>query len=241
MRILFYFIWISLFTYACKGYEVKDGLVYYTDWNEARGTRKVVISDADAETFEVLRDGEYARDRNYVFYHKKKIPGADPESFKPLEGLYAIDKFKGYYAGDSIIGSSSNEFKILEGGYSSDYKDVYLKTKSLNVCSVQDFKFIEATNDKRFFTRWSTDGCHYFYLDYKVPSEHYDNIKIYSNGDGFSTDGKQIYYCGRNLMFNRAGERILDTIDLATFEVEGINCRDKYGCINVFHGRKNCD
>ncbi len=236
-----YFIFVSLFIYACKGYEVKDGQVYYKDWNEARGTLERVISEADAQTFEILGNDEYARDKNYVFYHGQIVSGADPGSFIPIEGLFAVDKDRAYYSGDSITGSSSQDFKVLGGSYSADYKDVYLKIKPMNVCSVKDFKFIEATDDKRFFTRWSTDGCHYFYMEYKVPSDDYEKIKIYPKGNGFSTDGTHIYYCGRNIMFNGEGERILDTVDLATFEVDGIDCRDKYGCINVFHGRKFCE
>lgn len=237
----FYFILICLFTYACEGYEVKNGQVYYKDWNEAHGTRENIISKADAQTFEILGNEAYARDKNYVFYQGQIIHGADPESFEPLEGLFAIDKERAYYSGDSIEGASSRDFKVLERGYSADYKDIYLQRKPLHVCSVEGFKFIEATDDKRFFTRWSTDGCHYFYLEYKVPSEDYEKIKIYPKGEGFSTDGTYIYFCGRNIMFNKEGERILDTVDLATFEVDGIDCRDKFGCINVFHGRKFCE
>lgn len=234
-------IFLTILLMGCESYEIHDGGVYYKNWNEARGTAEKLIEGADANSFTILDNDVYGKDLNKVFYKGKLIPGADPNTFEFIEGAYSKDKSRAYYYGDSIKGSSSKNFRIMDGSYSTDNKDVYLRTEPLNVCSVDDFEFLDVTEDKRFFTDWTTDGCHYFYAQYKIPSDEYDKIKVYPNGSGFATDGKYVYYCSRNLLYNRKGERILDTIDVATFEVDGIDCKDKYGCINVFHGRKNCD
>lgn len=36
-------------------------------------------------------------------------------------------------------------------------------------------------------------------------------------------------------------KKIAETSDIPSFTVTGyLECRDKYGCVNVFHGRENC-
>jgi len=123
--------------------------------------------------------------------------------------------------------------------FSKDYKDVYYRTEPLNVESINDFKFLTKNNLNK---RWSTDGHFYWFNNYKVPSLDYDNIVLLDKDAGFSKDSENIYYLSRNIMFNEDGKRILDILDIETFEIiDFINCRDKFGCINIFHGRENCD
>jgi len=49
-------------------------------------------------------------------------------------------------------------------------------------------------------------------------------------------------YLKRNLKYNREGERILYIIDVVTFEViDFIDVRDKFGGINIYQGREDCE
>lgn len=239
---IFYLLAIfALLLTGCTGYEVKDDGVYYKSWNEGNGSSSMLMEDADANTFETLSDHIYGKDKNAVFYRGQKIPGADPNTFKLLEELYAVDKSRAYYAGDSIATSGSEGFEIIDAYYSKDRKNVYYETNPLNVCSVGNFRFVYTDKSEDSWERWTTDGCHYFMKNYKIPSDEYGNIKLFKGSAGIATDSRYVYFLDRNMYYDEDGKRVLDTIDLATFQVSNyIDCKDKYGCINVFHGREDC-
>ena len=56
-----------------ENYGIEDGEVYYIN-------RK--IEGADAKTFEVFEDGEYAKDKNNVYFEEKKMEGKNPVDFE---------------------------------------------------------------------------------------------------------------------------------------------------------------
>lgn len=236
-------ILFSLFILSsCTQYDIREDGVYYSDWNEARGKKERLIKDADPKTFKTLKNDIYAVDKNHVFYKGGIILKADPKTFKLLGNGYAIDKNRAYYYGELIENSTSRGFEIINSYYSKDYKNIFYTTFSLNVCSVKSFKFVYNDNSESDWERWTTDGCNYFIKNYKVPSENYKNLKIYKGSAGISSDDKFVYYLDRNIYYNEEGKRILDTIDLNSFKVKDyLGCEDKFGCINVFHGRKNCE
>jgi len=223
---------------SCTDYNVKDDGVYFEAWNEAQGKTLTLIQEADKESFERIAD-DYGKDNNHVFYRSRLIPGADPESFVIVQGGYAIDKNRIYYFGDSVIESSSKDFTILDPYFCRDYKDVYYTTKPLSVTNLKAFRFL---SNNRLNKRWSTDGLSYWFNNFRVPSENYEDIVILDNDAGFSRDRENVYYLNRNLKYNSEGERILDTLDMETFEIIGfIDVRDKFGCINIFQGRVECE
>ena len=234
---------LFFFLVSCSGsYEVREEGVYYLNWNEARGNSEFLVEDADKNTFKELNDNLYGKDKNYVFYRGEKIEGAAPNSFKLLEDGYSMDDLRAYYYGDPIKNSTSKEFEIIDSYYSKDFQNVFYETESLNVCSVKGFKFLYSDNSENARERWTTDGCHYYIKSAKVPTKEYENLKIYKGSAGISSDNKYVYYYGRNIYYNQDGERILDTIDIKSFEViDYIKLRDKFGCINVFLGRKECE
>jgi len=230
---------IVLLLSSCTYYEIKNDGVYYKSWNEAHGKSSYLIPDADQNTFEILSDKLYGKDKNFVFYEGYKVPGADPSSFKLLENMYAIDKHRAFVAGDSITNSNSDGFEIIANFYSKDKNDVYYGKKPLNVCSIKDFKPVYSDD---FESNWATDGCYYYIRNFKIPSKEYQNVKLFKESAGIAMDSKYVYYLGRNIYFNEKGKRVLDTIDIVSFQVtDYISCEDKYGCINVYHGRDDCD
>lgn len=229
-------------TTSCVKYNIKDNGVYYIDWNEAKGKEEKLLKNADKNSFESLSNDYYGKDKNYVFYKGNKIAGADPKTFQLIEGGYAIDNNRAYYYGDSIDNSNSRGFEIIDKYYSKDHKNVYYTTNPLNVCSVKNFDFVYKDNSESKWARWTTDGCYYYMKNYKTPSKDYENIKLYKESPGISSDKKHVYYLNRNIYYNNESERILDTVDISSFKVTGyLECEDKFGCINIFYGRKNCN
>lgn len=224
---------------SCEKYNIKEDGVYYQDWNEGTGKSERLIPDADPKSFETLDDNLYAKDKYNVYYKGNTIQAADPNTFRTLEGGYAVDKNRAFYYGNSIESSSSKDFKILDGYFSTDYKDVYYRTKPLKISSKKNFKFLSKNN---LNDRWSTDGNYYWFNNFKVPSNEYDQIELLDEDAGFSRDSKNVYYLNRNLKYNEDGKRILDTLDIESFEILNfIEVRDKFGCINIYHGREDCE
>lgn len=227
---------------SCNKYEVQKDGVYYKNWNEARGSATTLLSGADPNTFEILSNEDYGKDKNVVYYQGVSIPGADAQSFEFITDLYSKDKHRAYYSGDSIEGSSSKGFRVIDSYYSSDYKDIFHTTNPLHVCNIKNFKIFENQNSENIYQRWSTDGCNYYFQHYKVPSSDYKNVSIFRESAGFAKDKQWVYLEGRKLNYNEEGILIIDTIDALSFMVTNyIDCKDTFGCINPYFGRKECD
>lgn len=234
-------IWLTIFLTGCTGYNIEREGVYYKDWNEARGSAQTLLKDADPETFEILNNDDYGKDENLVFYQGTIIKGADPATFEFIDDLYAKDKFRAYYAGDSIESSSSKGFRIIDSYYSADDVDIFYTTKPLQVCKTKDFKIFDNKDKMNQSQRWETDGCYYYYMNFKIPSDDYKNVYLFKESAGFAKDKRWVYMGDRKINYNDDGKKIIDTVDVETFTVTNyIECRDKFGCINAFHGREKC-
>lgn len=211
-----------------------------------------ILKGADPNSFELVKGSSYlkmyAKDKSYVYLENTKIEGANPKHFKLLNGNYSTDENSIFYD-ESRFASISKYFEIIDDYYSKDNEDVYLMGAPLKVCSVKDFDFVfkgKVKNDDVFIEseseRWAKDGCHYYYGTIKVPSEDYDNIKIIKGSMGVTKDSKNVFWKDRNIKYNFEGKKILDTIDIATFTCDGrLKCKDKFGPINMFCGRTECD
>ena len=239
---------IILKVFACTscgtdtGYKVKSESVSYTYWNAGMGigSKTFEIPEADPKTFKILNFNNYAKDDKKVFYKGEIIDGADASSFEAIGEFYARDNHRGYYAKDSIKHSNGKTFKIIDSYYSTDSTDIFYITKSLGVTDPKNFKFVFPAEEESW-DRWTTDGLFYYYREFKVPSKDYSNMTIYRNSGGISKDNKWVYFLDHKLNYNQDGKQIIDTIDVESFTVTGfIECRDKYGCFNVYHGRTKC-
>jgi hypothetical protein len=99
-----------LFLIGCStGYEKEANAVYYKSWNEGSGSSKYTL-DADPQTFRVLKNSNYAKDKQKVFYKGIVIEGADATTFEALEEGYARDKNHGYYEKTPVISSKGQTF-----------------------------------------------------------------------------------------------------------------------------------
>jgi hypothetical protein len=74
------------------------------------------IAGADPATFRVLQ-GAYGRDDERVFYFSDQIADAAVESFRALEGPYASDVARVYWMGKTIEGADPNTFRVLNADF----------------------------------------------------------------------------------------------------------------------------
>jgi hypothetical protein len=223
------------------GYENDGEAVYYQYWNEGSGSHKDKL-DADPKTFIVLKNERYAKDKSHVFFDGQLITGADAQTFQLISEWFAKDKFRGYRDHYPINSSRGLSFTTIDKDwYSTDGCDVFFDTLPLKVCAAKKFRFIFKDDQESEVSRWATDGCFYYYGSYKVPSNDYANLKVFKNSGGLAKDNYYVYFLDHKLNFDDSGKRIVDTIDAASFRVTGfLECRDKWGCFNPYHGREKC-
>ena len=92
--------------------------VFYITGNED-------IKDADAESFEIMEDTRYFRDKNNIFVIKYsndfpdgegfiKLPNIDRNSFITLSEEFGKDKNGIYYIGEKINGINPNNVRVIE-------------------------------------------------------------------------------------------------------------------------------
>lgn len=232
-------LFLVIFLAGCStGYKNDGNAVYYWSWNEGNGGHKERL-DANPRTFKILRHDEYAKDEQYVFYKGNRVPGADAATFETLGEWYARDKNFGYYGDRPIISSHGKTFRVIDSYYSTDEGNVFYDTLPLNVCSTKDFRFVY--KESEWYARWTTDGCFYYYMNYKVPSTDYENMTVYNGSGGLAKDRHYVYVLDHQLNYDVNGKKVVDTIDAASFQVTGfLECRDKWGCFNPYHGRIDC-
>ena len=102
-----------------ENFRIEDGEVYYIN-------RK--IEGADAKTFEVFEDDEYAKDKKNIYYGDKVLNEADPKSFKSLSKISSglgKDKNNLYFFKDKV---NNIDIKTLE--IMADEFLIYLKDKN---------------------------------------------------------------------------------------------------------------
>lgn len=233
------YFFLLIFFASCNEYQNDGNAVYYKSWDEGNGTQIKKLNGANPKKFRVLEYDDYAKDDRLVFYKGIAIKGADALTFDPIADFYAKDKYRGYYAGDSIRSSKGATFKIIDDYYSTDGNDIFCDTIPLKVTSTKKFRFVFDSGDANW-ARWATDGKYYYYGSLRVPSDDYAHMTLYK-GNGISKDRKWAYYGNHRINYDDSGKRIMDTIDVASFTVTGfLECRDKFGCINVYGKREQC-
>lgn len=194
----------TVFT-CCNGYKIESDEVYFVDWNEARGKKKVLIRGADAKTFKALDQSRYAIDKNSVYYEEKKLAGADPKTFVSLPSYYGKDKHYAFRGASKIEGANGETFKILEGGvYSRDNKDYFFETAALHVSDIKSFKFL---NEVDKYSGWAKDKTHYYIFFNKYPLADYESFTHL--GKGYAKDKWQAYF----------EDKVVEGADPATFTV----------------------
>lgn len=99
-------------------FEIVSNVDYYTFTKDATTVHVNgnPIAGADPVTFRVL-EGAYARDADGAFYFSDPMPDADADSLEVLEGPYARDVRNAYWMGKTIPGADASSFTVLNGDF----------------------------------------------------------------------------------------------------------------------------
>lgn len=147
--------------------EIYLGASFYLKENEIIFDDEV-ISEADIETFEVLDDEFWAKDKNSVYYNSygegasvKKIEKASAETFRIINSEYVTDeKYIWSYGGgepnllEDVI--NVENFEVLDKYFSIYENDVYQANKKLEGANTKTFRYLQdcyATDGKSIWCR----------------------------------------------------------------------------------------
>jgi len=121
----------------------------------------------DPETFGsgVYPEDRYSLDENIVYYisniptkdQRKKIEGADPDTFEVMEDGYSKDKNSVYWIDKPIENSDPNTFIILGNGFEKDKDRVFFRDIVLEDADPNTFEIINHETSHRY--------CYYYGKD----------------------------------------------------------------------------
>lgn len=205
-------------------YGKDDENVYVITPDDAPGNIRI-IENADKDTFEVMENNRYSKDKNNIYYLGNygivKLEDVDKASFVISEDFpFSYDRKNVYYAGKKVDGVTSAGLKVIRRpnepiNFISDNKNLYRlveifdennsELKSVKVVAVKnpkvDFKTFE------IFDEWPNyfhDKNNVYYENklYQIPLKKIkeaDRKSFILLNSEFSKDNKNVYYYGNKI------------------------------------------
>ena len=205
-------------------YGKNDENVYVVTPDDAPGNIRI-IENADKDTFEVMENNRYSKDKNNIYYLGNygivKLEDVDKASFVISEQFpFSYDRKNVYYAGKKVDGVTSAGLKVIRRpnepiDFISDNKNLYRlveifdennrELKSVKAVAIKnpkvDFKTFE------IFDEWPNyfhDKNNVYYENklYQIPLkkiEEADRKSFTLLNSEFSKDNKNIYYYGNKI------------------------------------------
>ena len=205
-------------------YGKDDENVYVITPDDAPGNIRI-IENADKDTFEVMENNRYSKDKNNIYYLGNygivKLEDVDKASFVISEDFpFSYDRKNVYYTGKKVDGVTSAGLKVIRRpnepiNFISDNKNLYRlveifdennrELKSVKVVAVKnpkvDFKTFE------IFDEWPNyfhDKNNVYYENklYQIPLkkiEEADRKSFILLNSEFSKDNKNVYYYGNKI------------------------------------------
>ena len=205
-------------------YGKNDENVYVVTPDDASENTRI-IENADKDTFEVMENNRYSKDKNNIYYLGNygivKLEDVDRVSFVISEQFpFSYDRKNVYYAGKKVDGVTSARLKVIRRpnepiNFISDNKNLYRlveifdennrELKSVKAVAVKnpkvDFKTFE------IFDEWPNyfhDKNNVYYENklYQIPLkkiEEADRKSFTLLNSEFSKDNKNVYYYGNKI------------------------------------------
>ena len=205
-------------------YGKDDENVYVVTPDDASENTRI-IENADKDTFEVMENNRYSKDKNNIYYLGNygivKLEDVDRVSFVISEQFpFSYDRKNVYYAGKKVDGVTSAGLKVIRRpnepiNFISDNKNLYRlveifdennrELKSVKAVAVKnpkvDFKTFE------IFDEWQNyfhDKNNVYYENklYQIPLkkiEEADRKSFILLNSEFSKDNKNVYYYGNKI------------------------------------------
>ena len=205
-------------------YGKDDENVYVITPDDAPGNIRI-IENADKDTFEVMENNRYSKDKNNIYYLGNygivKLEDVDKASFVISEDFpFSYDRKNVYYTGKKVDGVTSAGLKVIRRPYEpinfiSDNKNLYrlVETFDENNSELKSVKAVAVKNPKvdfktfEIFDEWPNyfhDKNNVYYENklYQIPLkkiEEADRKSFILLNSEFSKDNKNVYYYGNKI------------------------------------------
>lgn len=205
-------------------YGKDDENVYVITPDDAPGNIRI-IENADKDTFEVMENNRYSKDKNNIYYLGNygivKLEDVDKASFVISEDFpFSYDRKNVYYAGKKVDGVTSAGLKVIRRpnepiNFISDNKNLYrlVETFDENNSELKSVKAVAVKNPKvdfktfEIFDEWQNyfhDKNNVYYENklYQIPLkkiEEADRKSFILLNSEFSKDNKNVYYYGNKI------------------------------------------
>lgn len=130
-----------------SGYEKIDEQWAYVSYDEAAGKR-INELNVDNETFVILENEIYAKDKDYIYLKGRQIKDADSETFKIIDQEYSKDKNYVYIDYYKIFKADPETFELIKLPYSKDKNTIYCGTLPLETDDIDNFEITSTTGKK---------------------------------------------------------------------------------------------
>jgi len=160
-----------------SGYDKQDGRWVWISYDEGAGKRINDIDPHHFETFEVLNNEKYARDKNSVFYIGRIIKSADPKSFEVIGNEYSKDAKNVFLDDKTIVFANPKTFNQLEFPYSKDDSYVFSGTIPLEL-DKNDIKEFVVTNENGLMSSSKTTILLSHFIDQNPEYQWLDTLNI---------------------------------------------------------------
>lgn len=184
-----------------------------------------IIENADKDTFEVMENNRYSKDKNNIYYLGNygivKLEDVDKVSFVISEQFpFSYDRKNVYYAGKKVNGVTSAGLKVIRRpnepiNFISDNKNLYrlVEVFDENNRELKSVKAVAVKNPKvdfktfEIFDEWPNyfhDKNNVYYENklYQIPLkkiEEADRKSFTLLNSEFSKDNKNVYYYGNKI------------------------------------------
>lgn len=193
MKVAFAIIFVLILFYVFKGgktgYVKNNGDWSWVTIDEQYGKRVHWIEGTDHNSFVVLKNKNFAKDRKQVYFKGKKINNATPDGFELLSDDdygYSKNHHYAFMNNEVIIGADPNTFEVLEFPYAKDKNDVYCGTIPMKL-SPEDVQTFQVTNEDKMMKGMvsTTKLSHFLELNpnYQWISDHEIEITNVISGE----------------------------------------------------------
>lgn len=143
IKLTFILLSLALITSCQEGYKKENDEWVWISYDEAVGKRITKVESVDIKTFRILKNKNYAIDKNYVYYKTQKIKNANPNTFTVLsDNGYSKDDKKVFLDWDEVVNANPKSFELLSFPYSKDDNSVFCGTLPLQISKneINDFR-----------------------------------------------------------------------------------------------------
>lgn len=135
------------------------------------------IDEHDFESFEILNNEYYAKDKNSVFHIRSKIENADPNSFELIGNGYSKDKNRVFLDDKMVIFANPKSFQLLEFPYSKDDSHVFCGTMPLNL-EITEVKEFQVTNTDELMSGTKSSVLLSHFMEFNPEYKWLNTLKI---------------------------------------------------------------